>query len=37
MPFQNPNCSEQIALGLQQYCRTKGIKDIRELIGTLRT
>jgi len=35
--FYHPNCSEQIALGLKQYCRTQGIEDIRELIGSLRT
>lgn len=31
-----PNASEQIALGLEQYCRSHNIKAIRELIGSLR-
>lgn len=35
--FYRPNASEQIALGLQQYCRKQGIEDINKLIGTLRT
>jgi dihydroorotate dehydrogenase (NAD+) catalytic subunit len=34
--FYNPAASEQIAIGLRDYCRHKGIEDIGELIGSLR-
>ena len=33
--FYTPNASEQIALGLQEYCRTHHIEDINEIIGSL--
>ena len=35
--FYNPAASQQIALGLEQYCRTRGIDDINSLVGSLRT
>jgi dihydroorotate dehydrogenase (NAD+) catalytic subunit len=35
--FYNPAASEQIALGLADYCRRNGIEDIHEIIGSLRT
>lgn len=33
--FYHPNASEQIALGLKQYCRSHKIGDIREIMGSL--
>jgi len=33
--FYRPDASERIALGLQEYCRSRHIKDINELIGSL--
>jgi dihydroorotate dehydrogenase (NAD+) catalytic subunit len=33
--FYNPAASQQIALGLENYCRTREIDDIRQLIGSL--
>jgi dihydroorotate dehydrogenase (NAD+) catalytic subunit len=33
--FYEPNASERIALGLQEYCRSHHIEDINELIGSL--
>jgi len=33
--FYNPSVSEQIALGLREYCRTCRIDDINEIIGSL--
>ena len=33
--FYAPNASEQIALGLQEYCRSHRIEDINEIIGSL--
>jgi len=35
--FFNPAASEQIARGLAEYCRTRRIPDINDLVGTLRT
>jgi len=35
--FYHPAASEQIARGLEEYCRTRGIVDINKLIGTLTT
>ncbi len=35
--FYNPAVSEQIALGLQDYCRSRRIGNINEIIGSLRT
>jgi dihydroorotate dehydrogenase (NAD+) catalytic subunit len=35
--FYQPNISQQVALGLQEYCRSHHIEDINELIGSLRT
>ncbi len=35
--FYNPAASEQIALGLEEYCRSRQIEDIVEIIGSLRT
>ncbi len=35
--FYNPAASEQIARGLDEYCRTHDIEDINDLVGTLRT
>ncbi len=35
--FYHPNASEEIALGLEQYCRSHKIADIHELIGSLKT
>lgn len=34
--FYNPAATEQIALGLRDYCRSRQIKDINEIIGSLR-
>lgn len=33
--FYEPNVSERIALGLQEYCRSHHIDDINEIIGSL--
>jgi dihydroorotate dehydrogenase (NAD+) catalytic subunit len=33
--FYNPAASQQIALGLEQYCRSHRIKDINEIVGSL--
>jgi dihydroorotate dehydrogenase (NAD+) catalytic subunit len=33
--FYRPDASERIAMGLQEYCRSRHIKDINELIGSL--
>lgn len=35
--FYNPSASQQIAFGLEEYCRSHGIGDINELVGSLRT
>jgi len=35
--FYHPNASEQIAIALEQYCRSHGIADIHEVIGSLRS
>jgi dihydroorotate dehydrogenase (NAD+) catalytic subunit len=34
--FYHPNVSQQIAAGLQEYCRTHGVADINSLVGSLR-
>jgi dihydroorotate dehydrogenase (NAD+) catalytic subunit len=34
--FYNPAASEQIALGLQDYCRCRQIENITDIIGSLR-
>ena len=34
--FVYPDTAEKVAVGLRNYCRNKGISDIRELIGCLR-
>jgi dihydroorotate dehydrogenase (NAD+) catalytic subunit len=34
--FYRPDASQNIALGLQEYCRSRQIDDINELIGSLR-
>jgi dihydroorotate dehydrogenase (NAD+) catalytic subunit len=34
--FYHPNVSQQIAAGLREYCRTHGIADINNLVGSLR-
>lgn len=34
--FVYPDTAEKVALGLEEYCRNKGISNIRELIGCLR-
>lgn len=34
--FYNPAVSEQIALGLESYCRSRHIEEISEIIGSLR-
>ena len=34
--FVYPDTAEKVAVGLRDYCRNKGISDIRELIGCLR-
>jgi len=33
--FYNPAVSEQVALGLADFCRTHGVEDISQLIGSL--
>jgi dihydroorotate dehydrogenase (NAD+) catalytic subunit len=33
--FYRPDASQRIALGLQEYCRSRGIEDINELVGSL--
>jgi dihydroorotate dehydrogenase (NAD+) catalytic subunit len=33
--FVYPDTAEKVAMGLRDYCRNKGISDIRELIGCL--
>jgi dihydroorotate dehydrogenase (NAD+) catalytic subunit len=33
--FYRPDASERIALGLQEYCRSHDIKNIKELVGSL--
>jgi dihydroorotate dehydrogenase (NAD+) catalytic subunit len=33
--FYRPDVSQQVALGLQQYCRSNRIDDINEIIGSL--
>ncbi len=35
--FYHPDASQRIALGLQEYCRSRHIEDINEIIGSLRT
>jgi dihydroorotate dehydrogenase (NAD+) catalytic subunit len=34
--FYHPDASQQIARGLEEYCRSKGIKDINRLVGSLK-
>ncbi len=34
--FYHPDASGQIARGLEDYCRTEGIRDINSLVGSLR-
>jgi len=34
--FYRPDASQRIALGLQEYCRSRNIEDINELVGSLR-
>jgi len=34
--FYNPAASEQIAFGLREHCRSHGVEDINELIGSLK-
>lgn len=34
--FYQPDVSQRIALGLQEYCRTRRIDDINELVGSLK-
>lgn len=34
--FYQPDVSQRIALGLQEYCRTRHIDDINELVGSLK-
>ncbi len=34
--FVYPDTAEKITLGLAEYCKNKGISDLRELIGSLR-
>jgi dihydroorotate dehydrogenase (NAD+) catalytic subunit len=34
--FYRPDISQQVALGLQEYCRSHYVEDIHELIGSLR-
>ena len=34
--FYRPDASQRIALGLQEYCRSRHIDDINEIIGSLR-
>jgi dihydroorotate dehydrogenase (NAD+) catalytic subunit len=33
--FYHPDASQQIALGLGEYCRTHNIRDINEIVGSL--
>ena len=33
--FVNPDTAEKISLGLINYCKSKGISDIQDLIGSL--
>ncbi len=33
--FYNPSASQQIALGLEEYCRSHCVEDINELVGAL--
>ena len=33
--FYQPDISQRIALGLQEYCRLRHIEDINELVGSL--
>jgi dihydroorotate dehydrogenase (NAD+) catalytic subunit len=33
--FYNPAASQQIALGLEEHCRSHGIRDINEIVGSL--
>lgn len=33
--FYRPDASQRIALGLQEYCRSHGVEDINELVGSL--
>ena len=35
--FYRPDASQHIALGLQEYCRSRRIEDISEIIGSLRS
>ncbi len=35
--FYQPDTSQRIALGLQEYCRSHYLEDINEIIGSLRT
>jgi dihydroorotate dehydrogenase (NAD+) catalytic subunit len=35
--FYQPDVSQRVALGLQEYCRSHKIDDINEIIGSLRT
>jgi dihydroorotate dehydrogenase (NAD+) catalytic subunit len=34
--FYQPDVSQRIAIGLQEFCRSNGIEDISEIIGSLR-
>jgi len=34
--FVYPDTAEKVAMGLRDYCRNKGISDVREIIGCLR-
>ncbi len=34
--FYNPAASEQIALGLREHCRSHGVEDVNEIIGSLK-
>ena len=34
--FYHPGASQQIAQGLAEYCRSQGIKDINNIVGSLR-
>jgi len=34
--FYNPAVSEQIAVGLREYCRLHRIEDINQIVGSLR-
>jgi dihydroorotate dehydrogenase (NAD+) catalytic subunit len=35
--FYQPDVSQRIALGLQEFCRSRHIDDVNEIIGTLRS